>query len=97
MQCGPIRFNVSSKKQATSSGVRNGALLRADLHRLFDQGYVTLTTDLHLEVSRRLREDFSNGRSYYPFHGKPIRCPTGVAEYPSKEYIRWHNENIYLG
>lgn len=77
--------------------VRNGVLLRADLHRLFDQGYITLTTDLHLEVSSRLREDFANGRSYYPFHGKPIRCPTGVAEYPSNEYIRWHNENIYLG
>lgn len=77
--------------------VRNGVLLRADLHRLFDQGYITLTSDLHLEVSRRLREDFANGRSYYPFHGKAIRCPTGVAEYPSNEYIRWHNEHIYLG
>lgn len=77
--------------------VRNGVLLRADLHRLFDQGYITLTSDLHMEVSRRLREDFANGRSYYPFHGKPIRCPTGIAEYPSNEYIRWHNENIYLG
>lgn len=31
--------------------VRNGILLRADLHRLFDQGYLTVTIDHRLEVS----------------------------------------------
>jgi putative restriction endonuclease len=44
--------------------VRNGVLLRADLHRLFDQGYVTITPDQRFEVSKRLREDYSNGPSY---------------------------------
>lgn len=34
--------------------ISNGLLLRADFHRLFDQGYVTVTPDLRLEVSRRL-------------------------------------------
>ena len=33
-------------------------------HRLFDKGYVTITPDLRIEVSDRLREDYSNGRSY---------------------------------
>ncbi|MGH7125784.1 MAG: HNH endonuclease, partial [Stellaceae bacterium] len=33
--------------------VRNGMLLRADLHRLFDQGYVTITPALRFEVSPR--------------------------------------------
>ena len=49
--------------------VRNGVLLRADLHRLFDQGYVTITPEHRLEVSPRLKEDYQNGRSYYPLHG----------------------------
>ncbi len=31
--------------------VSNGLLLRSDLHRLFDLGYVTVTPELHLEVS----------------------------------------------
>jgi putative restriction endonuclease len=31
--------------------VRNGVLLRADLHRPFDQGYVTITPEYRLEVS----------------------------------------------
>lgn len=30
--------------------VRNGLLLRADLHRLFDTGYITVTPELRLEV-----------------------------------------------
>jgi putative restriction endonuclease len=77
--------------------VRNGVLLRADLHRLFDQGYVTITADQRFEVSQRLREDYSNGRSYYPLHGAKLRVPMGIAEQPAPEYIHWHNENVYLG
>jgi putative restriction endonuclease len=77
--------------------VRNGILLRADLHRLFDQGYITITPDHRIEVSGRLREDYSNGRSYYPLHGAPMRMPTSLAEQPAPEFIQWHNEHAYLG
>ncbi len=77
--------------------VRNGLLLRADLHRLFDQGYLTVTPDHRLEVSRRLREDYHNGRSYYPLHGAELRVPTRVEERPALEYVQWHNEHVFLG
>ena len=77
--------------------VRNGVLLRADLHRLFDQGYVTITPEHRLEVSRRLREDYNNGRSYYPLHGAKLNVPSGPLEQPAPEYARWHNENVFLG
>ena len=76
--------------------VRNGVLLRADLHRLFDKGYLTITEDLKLEVSSRLRRDYSNGRSYYPLHGRPIRPPASPDHSPLAEYLRWHNEAVYL-
>jgi putative restriction endonuclease len=36
--------------------VQNGMLLRSDVHRLFDKGYVTVTPDHHVEISARLRE-----------------------------------------
>lgn len=77
--------------------VANGLLLRADLHRLFDQGYLTVTPDHRLEVSSRLREDYSNGRSYYPLHGTELRLPRVEGERPDVEYLRWHNEQVYLG
>ncbi len=45
----------------------NGLLLRADLHKLFDNGYVTVTKELTVEVSGRIRQEFENGRDYYVF------------------------------
>jgi putative restriction endonuclease len=77
--------------------VANGLLLRADLHRLFDQGYITVTSDLRLEVSQRLREEFSNGRTYYPLHGRRLRGPAEERHQPNRDYLAWHNENIYVG
>jgi len=89
--------HIRSYKADGPHDVSNGILLRADLHRLFDQGYVTMTPDHHLEVSGRLREDYSNGRSYYPLHGAPLSLPLTAAERPGPEFIRWHNEHVYLG
>jgi putative restriction endonuclease len=77
--------------------VCNGLLLRADLHRLFDQGYMTVTPQLTLEVSKRLREDYANGRTYYPLHGRPLRQPLREADRPTSAYLEWHNNSIYLG
>jgi predicted restriction endonuclease len=75
--------------------VRNGVLLRADLHRLFDQGYVTITPEYRLEVSPRLKEDYRNGRSYYPLHGSSVSVPAAAADAPSVDFLRWHNERVY--
>jgi putative restriction endonuclease len=77
--------------------VANGILLRADLHRLFDKGYVTVTPDHRLEVSKRLKADYSNGRSYYPLDGQVLRLPTASDDHPAPEFLAWHNENVYLG
>jgi putative restriction endonuclease len=78
--------------------VSNGLLLRADLHRLFDTGYVTITPDLHIEVSKYLKEDFSNGRDYYAMNGRPlIVLPYQVQDKPRHEFVQWHNEHIFRG
>jgi putative restriction endonuclease len=77
--------------------VRNGLLLRADLHRLFDKGYVTITPERRFEVSRRLKDDYQNGRSYYPLHGTAVRVPTDTRLHPDGEYLSWHNERVYRG
>ena len=78
--------------------LRNGEgpvlLLRADMHRLFDQGYVTITPDRQFHVSERLRRDYENGRTYYPFHGKTIASPPSGPE-PAHDFLAWHNEHVY--
>jgi len=75
----------------------NGLLLRTDIHRLFDLGYVTVTEDRRFEVSHRLKTDFDNGKHYYDLHGTEVRPPVGNMPPPALEALRWHNENRYLG
>lgn len=73
--------------------VSNGILLRSDLHRLFDLGYLTITSDLRLEVSSRLKAEWQNGREYYAHHGQSLRFyPQEPSRRPSLEFLTWHNE-----
>jgi len=74
----------------------NGLLLRSDMHKLFDDGYLTVTPDLKVEVSKRIREEFENGKEYYRFHGEPLMIlPDNVKNRPDPTYIDWHNTIIF--
>jgi putative restriction endonuclease len=77
--------------------VQNGVLLRSDLHTLFDRGYVTVTPELRIEVSRRLHEDFDNGRDYYALRGALMRSPRRPEAGPDPAFLGWHNENVFRG
>ncbi len=77
--------------------INNGILLRSDIHRLFDRGYVTVTEDYRFEVSRRLGEDWENGLVYYERHGSRIALPSSPAWRPDRANLRWHNEQVFLG
>ena len=74
---------------------QNGIILRSDLHRLYDRGYLTITPDLELEVSRRLREEFNNGKRYYDLHGKRIVVPEDPGLAPSRSALDWHASNVF--
>ena len=51
------------KHSLPSGDTREGYALHLEWERkLFDAGYVTVTPDARFEVSRRLRDDFDNGR-----------------------------------
>lgn len=75
----------------------NGLLLRRDIHRLFDTGYVTVTPDFNFEVSHRIREEFENGRDYYKLHGRRIYIPERLELRPDSGSLAWHNENCFRG
>ncbi|MDE2184787.1 MAG: HNH endonuclease [Alphaproteobacteria bacterium] len=72
----------------------NGILLRRDIHRLFDLGYVTVTPDLRFAVSRCLRQDY-DGRAYTALDGREIAVP-GQGR-PASAALAWHNEHLFLG
>lgn len=78
--------------------ISNALLLRSDLHKLFDSGYLTITNDLKVEVSKRIKEEFQNGKEYYKFHGGDLLAlPNRKIDKPESRFVEWHNENIYKG
>ena len=80
------------------SAVSNGLLIRKDLHALFDRGYLTVNEQYRVEVSKRIREDYGNGREYYALHGRELqRLPIKHDERPARSFLLWHNENVYVG
>lgn len=74
----------------------NGLLLRRDVHRLFDLGYVTVTPDHRFRVSDRLKREFDNGKVYYAFDGAPVRVPPGDAA-PDRKALEWHGDVVFRG
>lgn len=76
---------------------RNGLLLRRDIHSLFDAGYVTVTPKFHFEVSRRICEEFDNGKHYYALHGQRIFVPASASQRPDATALSWHNEHCFKG
>jgi putative restriction endonuclease len=89
--------HIRSFAQNGPHEVCNGLLLRADLHRLFDRGYVTVTEDLRFKVGSRLRDDFKNGRSYYPLDRAQLQVPAAAALRPQRGFLQWHNQHVFRG
>ncbi|MEO6913533.1 MAG: HNH endonuclease [Candidatus Baltobacteraceae bacterium] len=80
-----------------SHEIRNGLLLRSDIHTLFDQGYVTVQPDHRFRVSKSIREEFENGRDYYALDGKEIRLPINPDQHPDQEHLDWHSSVLFKG
>ena len=62
------------------------------MHTLFDAGYLTVTPDLWVRVSRRTREQFENGRDYYALDGRELAGPMAPAPAPNREFLEWHSD-----
>jgi putative restriction endonuclease len=81
--------------QGGSHSPTNGLLLRQDIHTLFDRGYLTVTPEYRLEVSKRIKEEFNNGAEYYAMHGRQINLPILSQFRPLPDLLKWHNESIF--
>ena len=90
--------HIKDYAKAGPNRIENGLLLRSDIHKLFDAGYVTVTPERRIEVSQRIKEEFENGRDYYRYQGQKLAVlPGDLAEQPDPGYLQWHNENRYRG
>lgn len=89
--------HIRSVSEGGQHRVDNGLLLRSDIHRLFDRGYVTAAPNHQFLVSRKLKEDFDNGEPYYPFHGGELWLPKESDSRPSREFLEWHADTVFKG
>ncbi len=84
--------HIQPYAEAGPSVIGNGLLLRSDLHTLFDRHYLTVNADnLVIEVSSRIREEFSNGKAYYNFHGQKLHTPKSKDAQPAPQFLQYHN------
>jgi putative restriction endonuclease len=74
----------------------NGLLMRSDLHRLFDEGYITVDpADRKVVVSKRIREEFDNGKEYYRLEGFALREPIHALHRPTTENLEYHAYHVF--
>lgn len=76
--------------------ISNGLLLRSDLHRLFDEGYMTLDPNSRtVVVSNRIRQEFTNGKDYYKLEGQVVTEPIELWARPTIENLEFHAYNVF--
>jgi len=84
------------RKAAQTPGTPIGCNVLTDPFFL-DDGYVTVDPKLRFVVSPRLREEFENGRAYYALEGAPLaNLPDRLTDQPGREFIEWHNAEVYI-
>jgi len=77
--------------------VSNGLLLRTDVHRLYDRGYLSVDADLRLRVSPQLRDHGWNGMEFYDREaaGYVIPAPSAANHRPNRDALAWHFETRF--
>jgi putative restriction endonuclease len=77
---------------------RNGLCLNAIHDRAFDCGLLTVTPDLRVKVSPKLKAhslDNAANELLLRFENSPISSPRRFA--PDDNFLRYHNEKVFLG
>ncbi|MGH7411673.1 MAG: HNH endonuclease [Candidatus Methylomirabilis sp.] len=77
--------------------IDNGLLLRSDVHKLFDAGYVTVAPDYRFLASRKLKSDFDNGEEYLQLTGSKLWLPKRSEDRPNREFLEWHADVVFRG
>ena len=70
--------------------LKNGILLRSDLHKLFDDGLITITPDYKVLISQQLKSKY-----YYQYQEERINLPANERFYPDQKILEFHNQYIF--
>lgn len=85
-----------AKNKEVRTDPRNGLLLNSIHDKAFDAGFITITTDYKIKVSsevHKLLPEKIIKEWFVDYEGKAITLPERFL--PSKESLKWHNENVF--
>ncbi|HEY0046916.1 MAG TPA: HNH endonuclease [Flavobacterium sp.] len=75
--------------------ISNGISLAPNLHRAFDRGLITITSNYRVRISRSFKENdspFSLGQ----FDDRMLLLPEQPKDYPAVENLVWHNKERFV-
>ncbi len=72
-----------------SNKIQNGVCLRVDIHKLFDNGLISIDKDYRVIISSLLETT-----AYKRIKGKKLRLPQDKSHYPSQIALSYHNKFI---
>lgn len=75
--------------------ISNGISLSPTLHRAFDRGLITITSNYHVRVSPHLNEA-AGPYSLKQYEGTPIALPGQIKYHPNPDHLNWHLNNRFL-
>ncbi len=73
-----------------SNNVQNGICLRVDIHKLFDNGLITIDSEYKVLISTMLKST-----EYENLNGKKINLPQNKTYYPSATALENHNKLVF--
>ena len=77
---------------------RNGLCLNSIHDKAFDKGFITISTDYKVIISKYLRDfdqDLAVVDFFLKYENQPISLPDRFV--PSKEFLEFHINNIFIG
>ena len=77
--------------------VQNGLCLCVLHHKLFDLGALTLSPTLQVLVSDEISGLRGLEEQLLAHHGKPLRSPLRTEDLPTKDFIDWHQREVFRG
>lgn len=75
--------------------IGNGIALSPTLHRAFDNGLITISTDYKVIVSNKFKENESSNHSIKQFHSNKLILPNNELFMPRRDVLQWHNDNVF--
>jgi putative restriction endonuclease len=88
--------HIKPFSESHNDTITNGIALTPTIHRAFDRGLITITSNYRVLVSEMFVELGNSNFSIKQLNNIKLNLPDNPTFSPSKDSLEWHYENIFL-